>query len=125
MSDLSLLVARLSAAGVNRVYKVNEVPAVAQSAAYAVLGLDFGQRTSTRASGDSSGLTKRLTVQVNGPTWDAVADITARADTAFFDQTLTEISGAPFCVRELTVGPIRDPDAGTGLYALHTYRYAT
>ena len=123
MSDLDLLVARLSAAGVQRVYKVNEVPAVSQGAAYAVLTPDFGQRTTSRVSGDSPDRVKRLSVQANGPTYEAVADITARADAAFYDQTLTELDGQPFSVRELSVGPIRDPDAGASLYALHTYRF--
>ena len=123
MSDLDLLVARATTAGIHRVYKLGEVPAVPVGASYAVLAVDPGQRAGTRVSGDSPGLTRRITAQLFASTDDGIQDLVARADAAFYDQTLTEFDDDPFCIRELAVGPIRDPDGGSLLYILHTYRF--
>jgi hypothetical protein len=125
-SDLDLLVTRAQAAGVQRVYKINAVPpdttpAVAE--AYMVLSLDTGVPTQRRKSGDTASKTRRLSVQCFGTSDDAVKDMALRADAAFYDQTLTELTGSPFSVRELSTGPYRDPDITGLLTILHVYRF--
>lgn len=122
MSDLSTLVGLAEDAGVLRAYKVNEVPANPPGD-YIVLALDAGNRKSTRTDGRSPGRTKGFSVQINAKTSDGIDALTTKVEAAFYDQNLTGITGSPFCWRALQVGPMRDPDGGGWLYALHTYRY--
>lgn len=124
MSDLDLLMGR--ATGITRRYKINAVPADSTpttAEAYAVFGLDMGGPVNRRTSGDAPSRTRRLTVQLFGKSYDAVLDMATQADAAFYDQTLTELAGAPFSTREISTGPYRDPDIAGLLNILHVYRF--
>lgn len=121
MSDLDLLVTRMTTAGASRVYKVGAVPA-SPILPYIVLSLDTGTPLGTRVSGHSPSARRRLTVQMFGKSYDAVMAMAGFADEAFKDVTLSELTAAPFSVRELQTQVMRDPDGEVLLYVLHTYR---
>lgn len=123
MSELSLLVDRMKSAGALRVYELNQVPAVDPKLAHTVLGLDSGTFVNRRIGGGTDSRARRITAQCFGPTWEAVTAQAEFADQAFEDATLTELDGDPYCIRELSTPPTRDPDLGGVLYILHTYRY--
>jgi hypothetical protein len=122
MSDLDLLLARATTAGISRAYKLGAVPS-SPVYPYAVLGLDTGTPVSTRVGGDSPDLRYLLTVQMFGKVDDSVRAMATAADVAFKDATLTQLDRDPFCWRVLSTPITRDPDTGGVLYALHTYRY--
>lgn len=119
--SLDLLVTRLKAAGVVRVYKLGEVPAVPASP-YSVLSLDSGT-PSTYTLDSSSDSMRRLSVQMFAKSQTTLTDQAERADAAFRDVYLTELPGEPKCNREMQTPVIRDPDGEGLLYLLHTYRY--
>lgn len=123
MSDLSLVIDRLeSLGGILRVYAAGKVPTNPGSA-YAVASINSGDRASTRLDGRSPGMTYRVTVQLFSQSTEGVLDLAKRADDALYDQRLTEFVGEPFCWREISTPPTRDPDAGGLMYALHTYSF--
>lgn len=123
MSDLDLIVDRLeSVGGVLRVYAAGQVPTTPGSA-YAVVSLDTGGRASSRVDGRSPNRVYRIAVQLVSQSTHGVLDLAKRADEALYDQRLTEFDDAPFCWREIATAPMRDPDAGGAMYALHTYSF--
>jgi hypothetical protein len=121
VTDLDLHVARLTAAGVYRVYKLGSVPE-SPAYPYAVLALDTGT-PNARGLDMVAGLIHRLTVQMFGHTHDSVSALAALADQAFDGKSLSDIAGTPVCIRELSTPPYRDPDDQGVLNVLHTYRY--
>lgn len=122
MTVLSDLVARAQAAGALRVYEAGKVPS-AVVGGYLVLSLDSGSRASTRADGRSPSRVRTLSVQVLAQSHDGLMAMADLADAAFYDVTLTEVPGTPFCWRDIATQPTRDPDGGGWLYMLHTYRF--
>lgn len=122
MSDLDLMVARATAAGARKVYKVGAVPSQPGDG-YMVLSLDTGTFVNRRTGGGSDNKLRRLNAQCFGIHADAVQTMADLADAAFNDVTLTGLTGTPYCFRELNIGPTRDPDAGGLLYILHVYRF--
>lgn len=121
MSDLDLLVTRLTSAGVGRPYKLGSVPS-GPVYPYAVLSLDSGTPNG-RGADAKAGRVYRLTVQMFGHTHDSVSDLARMADQAFEGVDLSEIAGDPVCTREISTPPFRDPDDQGVLNVLHTYRY--
>lgn len=123
MTTLDALVTRAkTVGGALRVYKLGAVPSTPGDT-YMVLTLDDGTRASTRTDGRSPNRRYRLAVQLFAKTETGLDDMATRAETSFYDQTLTELPDDPFCVRELATQPGRDPDGGGLLYTLHVYRY--
>lgn len=122
MSDLDLMVARLTAAGALRAYKPNAVPA-SPAYPYMVVSLDTGQPANYSAAGTTTHLSRRISVQMIGKSWESVVDMARLADLAFREVPLTEFPTAPFSQRELATDVTRDPDDDGLLYALHTYNF--
>jgi hypothetical protein len=121
MSDLGLLVTRLTNAGVHRVYELNKVPS-SPGYPYAVLGLDSGTPNG-RTADSKAGKVHLFTVQLFGRDEDGLLDLAEMADTAFDGVAITELDDDPVAIRELSTSPYRDPDDSGVLNILHTYRY--
>src|SRR5690606_3122979 len=119
--SLNMLVMRVKAVGVLRVYKLGEVPATPASP-YMVLALDSGT-PSTYTIDSSSDSMRRLSVQIFAKSHAVISAQAELADAALRDVYLTELPGAPKCNREMQTPVIRDPDGEGLLYLLHTYRY--
>lgn len=115
MTNVDALVARVTATGVQRVYKLNKVPA-SPTYPYAVVGLGSPDKVSRTADGQATDV-ERCTVQFFGRDVDGVLDIASKADLDgdFIDGRL--------CTREIGTDPYRDPDDRGVLAILHTYRF--
>lgn len=121
MSDLDALIARLSAAGVTRVYKFGAVPA-SPSYPYAVLSPALGAPVvrTLDGSGDPMG---RFTVQLFSRTADPLVDAAAKTFDAFDGVELSDLDGEPVAWQELSTPPYRDPDTEGVLNITQTYRF--
>ena len=115
--------ARLTSAGITRLYDANAVPA-SPDYPYAVLAIDTGAPRGHMLAGGRRSTVTRASVQIFGRTISAVLDIAEKADAAL-DHVYLPIAGDPLCHREITTTPIRDPDDDSVLYLLHTYRWDT
>lgn len=122
MSDLDVIIDRLTAAGISRAHKVDKVPA-RPGFPYVVASLDTGQPLNYTAAGTSNHLMRRISVQLVGQTWESVADMARLADLALKEVELSEFPGKPFTRREMATDVREDNDAGGLLYALHTYQF--
>lgn len=121
MSDLDLLAARLTAAGVARVYKFGSVPAT-PSYPYAVLSPAYGAPEVRMLAGPGEPL-GRFTVQFFGRAVDTLVADAAKAFTAFEGVELTDLAGAPVAWQEISTPPYRDPDTTGVLDITQTYRF--
>ena len=121
MSDLDHLIARLKAAGVERVYKFGAVP-TGPGYPYAVVSPAFGAPTVRTLDGAGKPM-GRFTVQLFGRSIDPLVDTSADAFAAFDGVELSEFDGAPVAWQELSTPPYRDPDTAGVLDITHTYRF--
>lgn len=121
MSDLDALIARLSAAGVARVYKFGSVPA-SPSYPYAVVSPALGAPVvrTLDGSGDPMG---RFTVQHFGRGIDLLVENADKAFDAFDGVELSDLPGDPVAWQELSTPPYRDPDTTGVLNVTQTYRF--
>lgn len=121
MSDLDLLVARLVAGGVTRVYKFGAVPAT-PAYPYAVLSPALGAPDVRMLAGPGKPM-GRFTVQLFGRSADTVTDTAALTFAAFEGVELSDLTGAPVAWQEISTPPYRDPDTSGVLNITHTYRF--
>lgn len=123
MTTIDELIDMLESAGVDRVYKLNEVPPKPQRP-YAVLSHAPAapQVRTLDGSGDPAG---RFTVQHFGKTADSIdldGGISGLTFAAFDGKELP-LPGEPVAWQEIATSPYRDPDEQGVLNVLHTYRY--
>lgn len=121
MSDLDLLVARLVAGGVARVYKFGAVPAT-PSYPYAVLSPAPGAPDVRMLAGPGKPM-GRFTVQFFGRTVDPLIAEADKAFAAFEGVELSDLPGSPVAWQEISTTPYRDPDTTGVLDITHTYRF--
>lgn len=116
-------VARMQAAGAQRVYPLGSVP-TDPTLPYAVISTGAGTPGNYRMTAEHGTQLVRVNVQCFGSTYDEAARTAERADDAFLDKALTELDpDATRCVRDVATVPERDPDAGGVLYALMSYTF--
>lgn len=120
-TDLDLLIQRARTFGGERIYKVNEVPA-SPAYPYRVVSLGSPDPRGRMLSGESW-RDRRFAVQHFARTHDAVTALAEASDAAFMEQHLPEFPGEPFCWREVSTPPYRDPDDSGVLAITHTYRF--
>lgn len=111
---LADLLTAVGAGGVDRVYKINEVP-TSPTYPYAVVGLGSPDKVARTAEGTAADL-NRCTAQFFGHDIDGVLDIAGKGDLD------GKFIGGRLCTRELTTSPFRDPDDNGVLAVLHTYQ---
>ena len=121
MTD-TVVIARLTGAGVARVYEQGKVPP-RPDYPYAVAGVDTGMPRARGLAGGAGTSLVRAYVQAFGRTTLSVRTLLAAADGVLNDVHLTEIPGAPRSERELAAQILRDPDDDGVLYELHTYTW--
>ena len=121
MTD-TVVIARLTGAGVARVYEQGKVPP-RPDYPYAVAGVDTGMPRARGLAGGAGTSLVRAYVQAFGRTTYSVRALLAAADEALNDVHLTELPSAPRSERELAAQILRDPDDDGVLYGLHTYTW--
>lgn len=121
MSDLDLLSARLTAAGVARVYKFGAIPA-SPSYPYVVLAPALGAPDVRMLAGPGKPM-GRFTVQLFGRAVDTLTDAAALTFTAFEGKELTDLAGSPVAWQEISTPPYRDPDTSGVLNITQTFRF--
>lgn len=121
MIDLDLLVARMVAGGVSRVYKFGAVPP-APSYPYSVVSPAFGapEVRMLAGPGDPMG---RFTVQHFGRTIELLVENAGKTFAAFEGVELSDFPGDPVAWQELSTPPYRDPDTAGVLDITQTYRF--
>lgn len=120
MSDLDVIKAALEAAGVARVYKINEVDTTVYP--YAVLSPAYGA-PEVRTLDGSGDMVGRFAIQFFGRTDDSLQALTGPAFATFDGREISGLDGQPVAWLEINAGPYRDPDTQGVLNVTQTYRF--
>lgn len=119
---LDLAIARYTAAGAQRVYEPNDVPA-GSGYPYAVVSVDTGRGVNRRSGGAASRKVRSITVEIHARSEDAALDYADMADAAFEDKVLAEFPDKPFSIRDVASSLYRDPDDDGVLRLVHIYQF--